>query len=851
MRDDEQHPDPVHPQDLTPAPNARAAAMWRRYLRFWGPRADADVDDELAFHTGMRIDDYLAQGMTDAEARAAVARRVGDLAGIRAQCIDIDSRRNRRMIRTQIIDAFVQDVRFGVRTMLRQKGWTAVAVITLALGIGANTAVFSVVNGLILHPIDYPNADRLAVVFQQPRQSAVSGVNVYITPTTPVLRAWRSGSHDFEALQGFTAVTRIMRSGNSNAQTVNASQVEPGLAAFTGKRPILGRFFSDQDAASRADVAVLSAGFWRSRFGGADSVIGRSISLDRKMYTVVGVMPPDFQLPSLLQQSTDVFLPLDVHNDQIGVTMIGRLRPGITPEVAARELDTLSMHMPGAGKDLQFVAAVEPPGRIIHFRDSLILFAAAAGLVLIIACANMAHLLLARGPSREREMAVRAAVGAGRGRLVRQMLAESLLLAGVGCAAGIVVGYAGLHVLVALRPQSLSQLASVKMSGVTLLVGIGLALVTGTVVALAGAWQAARLSSPEALRVGAPTSSGSTHARLRSVLVVTEMALCTTLLVGAALLIRSFARLQFTDPGFTPQGLYAFSPDLSATSDTTNALMWSFADRLSERIRAVPGVAGVTVGTTAPPGRQFNIGALQIEGQPTPTGTATGFVNTLGVRSDFFALTGLHFVTGTTFTDTTNAASQVIVNEGMARKSWPGTSAVGKRLRVTTNGQGPWLTVVGVVNDAAIPPLEISSIADAMQRSLAATRFTMLMLVTFTAIAVLLAAVGLYGVMAYSVAQRSREIGIRIALGATTGRVALGVVGRGATLAVVGLVVGLVASHWGVRFLSNMLSGVTAGDPWSFAAAAGVLLVTALAACVAPMMRAARVDPIVAMRSDV
>ncbi len=874
--------------------------MWGRYLRFWGPRADADVDDELEFHRDMRVHDYVARGMTEAEARRAVARRLGDLHRVRTECIAINTRRNRRMARAHMIDAALQDIRFGARAMLRQKGWTAVAVITLALGIGANTAVFSVVNNLVLHPIDYPNADRLAVVFQQPRQNSVSGVSVYLVPQTPVLRAWRAGSHAFEDLEGFSPMTRILRSGNGDAQTVNAALVEPGLAAFTGKHPLRGRYFTDRDVESRADVAILSEGFWHTRFGGADSTIGRTISLDRKSYTVIGVMPAGFQLPSLLQTSTDVFLPLDVHDDQIGVTMIGRLRPGATPDAAARELDTISAHMPGAGKQLDYVASVVPPGRVLRFRDSLMLFAAAAALVLIIACANVAHLLLARGAAREREMAIRAAVGAGRGRLVRQLLAESLLLASVGCLAGIGFGWLGLRAVVAMRPQSLSQLSAVRLDGLTLLVALGLAVVTGVVVALVGAWQAARLASPEALRVGAPTSAGVRHARVRSALVITEMALSTTLLVGAALLIKSFAHLQFTDPGFQPQGLYALSPDLSATSDTTNALRWAFADRLAERARAIPGVRGVTVATTSPPGRNFTIGALQIEGQPVPDGSATSFVNTLGVRPDFFSLVGLRFVAGGTFTDTTAVGAQVIVNDGMARRFWPRESALGRRLRVTHQGQGNWLTIVGVVDDAAtggmlmqrtdpvlyvppqsyfsptliarvdnpaaalpairgiardmnaaIPPVDLSNVADDMAGSLASTRFTMLMLVVFTGIAVLLASVGLYGVMAYSVAQRSREIGIRIALGATAGRVARGVVGRGAALGVIGVVLGLVAASWATKLLSNMLAGVAQHDPASFGAAAVVLLLTAILACVAPMMRAARVDPIVAMRADI
>jgi putative ABC transport system permease protein len=884
-------------EDAEAPPGARAAAMWRRYLHFWGPRVEADVDEELAFHVAMRVRDQMDRGMTEPEARAAVRARLGDLAAVRAACVAIDTRRHRRVHRARILDELRQDVRFGVRGMLRRKGWTAVGMVTLAIGIGANTAVFSVVHNLLLHPMDYPHADRLAVVYQQPTDARVTGVSVYLLPATPVLRAWRAGAYSFEDLEGYATGDAVLRVGGGPATTVHTATVQPGLARFAGKRPVVGRYFTQEDVRSRARVAVLSEGLWRSRYGGADSAVGSAVTLGRSVYTIVGVMPAAFQLPALLQDRTDVFLPLDVNDDELGVSMIGRLRPGVSPEQAARELDTLAARMPGTPKPLGYVAVVARPGRIVGFRDSLFMLSAAVVLVLIIACANVAHLLLARGAEREHEMAIRAAIGAGHGRLFRQAVTESLVLAFLGCLAGLAVGWAGLRALVALRPDSLSELRVAHMDATTLLVAVGLTVLTGVVFGLVGATQSARLASPEVLRIGAPTAAGAGRGRTRSLLVITEMALCTTLLVGAALLIRSVVHLQLADPGFDMDGLYTVSADLSATADSTGALRWAFYDRLQERLREVPGVRGVTLATTSPPGRNFLIGALEVEGQAPPARAATGYINTVGVRPGFFALMGMRFVEGGTFTDTTAAAGQVIVNAGMARRYWPRGSALGRRLRVVTRGSGRWLTIVGVVSDAAtgglrmertepvlytppasffaptliarvtapgavlpvvrgivremnpaVPPVEMHAVAAAMAESIGTQRFTMLLLAVFAGIALVLAAVGLYGVMAYAVAQRAREIGVRIALGATAGRVARTVVGRGLVLVGAGMAIGLAGAHWGTRLVVSMLSGVEPGDPMSFAAAAGVLVLAGVLACLVPMLRAMRVDPVAAMR---
>lgn len=898
MRPHRAPPDPLHPQDLSPAPNARAAAMWRRYLRFWGPRVEADVDDELEFHRDMRVHDCMTRGMTEAEARDAVQRRLGDLAAVRSECLAIDHRRHRRMNRTALFDALAQDVRFGVRTLLRQKGWTIVGILTLALGIGANTAMFSVINTLVLHPLAYPHADRLAVVFLQPTENAVSGVSVYLTPDGKLARDWQQGTHAFEDLEGFSSGDLILRRGTEQAAVVKGASVQPGFAAFAGQRPLVGRYFTAQDVESRAMVAVLGEGIWRSRYGGKRDVIGQPVSLNGKLYTIIGVMPAAFQLPAVLQSYTDVFLPLDLDAGNVGVTLVGRLRPGVTYGQAARDLDTLSMHRPGAPSKMRFAATVTPPSGLIHFQDTLKLLMAAVMMVLIIACANVAHLLLARGAARQREMAIRAAMGAGRWRMFRQLITESLVLATSGGLLGLAVGWGTLRALVALRPPSLSQLSTAHMDGRTLLVAAGLVAVTGLLFGLVGASQSARLASPQVLKVGVPTSLGPAHDRLRSLLVITEMALSTALLVGAMLLVRSVGNLQMTDPGFRTAGLYGVSANLQATSDTTSERRWSFYQRMAEQARRLPGVESVTLATASPPGRSFSIGNLQIDDQPAPEG-GSSFVSVLGVHPDYFAFMGMRILQGTTFTDTTSAAAQVVINEGMARKYWPGTSPIGHRVRVEMGGNGNWLTVVGVVNDAAtggltmqtsdpilyqapqpffspvlmarvskpetalpalrrlfqqtnaaIPPVQLDNITDAMMSTIALLRFTMRLLAMFTLLAIVLAAVGLYGVMAYAVTQRTREIGIRMALGATTANIARSVIGRGVALGAVGMVLGLVGAHWGTQLLTKMLAGVTTKDPLSFTMAGLVLLATAVLACVTPMRRAMRVEPAVAMKAE-
>jgi predicted permease len=893
----------MHDPQQTSAPNAHRAATWRRYLRFWGPRAEADVDDEIAFHIDMRARDYVARGMSESDAHRAATRRLGDVRQVRAECIAIGSRRERRMTRAQLVDAFLHDVRFAWRTLGRQKGWTAVAIITLALGIGANTAVFSVVNALLLHPLPYPNADRIAFVYLEPARGNTTGMNVVVMPGISVVRAWKENARSFEAFEAYADEDRSLRTADGPPASVNVASVLPSFSEFTGTKPIIGRVFTSRDITDGARVALLSETLWRGRYGSDREIIGKSITLDNQPYSVIGVMPVGYRLPQFEETVSDVWLPLDLRNDSVGVRLVGRLRPNVTVTAAKRELDAIyarSTSQKAKSFDAgDFTVRLTAPSEMVSFRQSLLLLSVAVALVLLIACGNVAHLLLAKTAARQRELAIRAAMGASRVRIIRQLLTESLLLAGAGCVGGILAGWLGLRALVAIRPDSLAELTEARMDGTTLLVTGAIAALTGVIVGLLGTLQAARFSANDALKAGAISASQSRRQRrLRSVLVVSEMAVSTVLLVGATLLIRSIAHLQTVNPGFDTSRLYAVQIPLAREYPTPEARHAFLAD-VTTRMRQVSGVEGLTISTAVPPWRSFLIGALQVEGDPLPPAGTTSFIDYNRIQPEYFRFMGIRLVEGSTITDTSKAARQVVVNAGFATKYWPQGSALGHRIRVVYNNQGDWMTIVGVVSNALtsgllddanrpmmylatgdsdqpsvvvrvahgadpipslrtlvaqadprLPSATVTNIESVMQRSIARPRFTMTLLVTFTGLALVLAAVGLYGVMAYAVAQQTREIGIRIALGATRSTIASSVLRRGVLMAAVGALVGVLGARWASKLLESMLYGVGRTDPLSFAIGVAVLLATALAACLIPVRRAVAVDPLTSIRAD-
>jgi predicted permease len=881
------------------APHAHRAATWRRYLRFWGPRAEADVDDELRFHIEMRVRDYMERGMSEAQARAATVKRLGDLSNDRAECLTITTRRQRRMTRAQLVDALGQDVSFAVRTLGRQKGWTAVAILTLALGIGANTAVFSVVSSLLLHPLPYPHADRVAFLYQEPTQGNTTGMMVTVTARASVIRAWRESSRALEDIEPYTSASMTLVPPRGDAVSVTTASILPSFLRFAGEHPLFGRAFTESDLPN-GHVAMVSEGMWRSRYGGESTIIGQTLTLDGSMYTIIGVMPSRVRLPRAFS-AIEVWLPLDLHNEHVGYSTMARLRPGMTYAVAERDLDSISTRIDAAEKSkMQFHSKLIPPRQMVGFGESLLLLSGAVALVLLIACANVAHLFLARAASRQRELAIRAALGAGRGRLVRQLFTESFVLAAAGCVGGMLVGWLGLEALVALRPGTLTELDGARIDLTTLVVTIGVSALTGLLFGIVGAMQSARHSTHESLKAGAlSTSHSRRQSRLRGLLVVSEIALSTALLVGASLLVRSVVRLQMMDAGFDARGMYGITIILPEKAYATPAARRAFYAELTVRARSIGGVESAMMAEEAPASEGFLIGALQIDGEPAPPLGTTAFVDYNGVQPNYFRAMGIRLIEGTTFSDTSDKSNQVMVNAGFVKKYFAGRSALGHRVRVVFNGSGDWMTIVGVVGNAftsgltldasdpllyvpfqgryhpallvrakpgtnpiasvrkLIPAIDrhlplpnVTNVEEAMQQSIATPRFTMMLLAAFTILALVLAAVGLYGVLAYAVAQRTREIGIRIALGATRRTIGRAILTQGAFLAIMGIAVGLGGAFWATKFIDKMLYGVPRSDPYSFAAGALLLFATAMLACLVPMRRAVSVDPLIAMRTE-
>src|SRR5687768_6159333 len=451
----------------------------------------------------MRMHDYMAQGLTEAEARAATHQRLGDIAGARAQCVAVAHRTERRMTRTRIIDSLRQDIGFALRTLGRNKGWTAVAVLTLALGIGANTAMFSVVNHLLLNPLQYPDADRVAVVFLAPKSGGSSGHNVMVTPKAKLIEAWRAHARLAEAIEPYLTTDVVVERHDAEPRSASVAMVFPSFAAFAGQRPLIGRMFTAQEARGAPTVALLAEGTWRSDFGGVESVIGRSVTINGTATTIIGVMPSMFALPRSREGTVDYWLPLDLSRHEFGTLTVARVRPGVSFDAAQDELDGIARRPEVASPESsEYDTKLMSPSDMIGFKQSLVLLSVAVAVVLLIACANVIHLLLARASTRQRELAIRAALGAGRGRLFRQLLTESALLSVAGCVGGLALGWAGLSILVGSRPESLGDLASVRMDGATLTLTTAIAVATALLFGIVGAVQAARHSTHESLKAG-------------------------------------------------------------------------------------------------------------------------------------------------------------------------------------------------------------------------------------------------------------------------------------------------------------------------------------------------------------
>ena len=878
-----------------PAPNARQAFTWRRYLRFWRSRVDADVADELEFHRDMLFEEYSARGLSPDEARAAAQRRLGDLRTPTDECVTIATRQERRATRALVADALRQDLRYAVRTLAMRKTWTAVAVITLALGIGANTAVFSVVDALILNPLPFIGADRIVLPWVKEPESQWR-----MLPPNLVVNAWRSSAHVVDAIESYqTGKINLATTGDS--VELQTAKIGTGMFRFAGIPLVLGRGFDTSETTTNGpSVVILGNTLWRTRFGESRDVLGKRITLGGQPYTIVGVASSRLRLPAIVQSETQVWLPFIAEKEPNSPASLVRLKPGTSLTAAQADLDSIARR-PDLQEGSRLHIVLQRPRDTVGFQDTIYLFAAAVAMLLLISCANVAHLMLARGASREREIAIRGALGASRVRIARQLITESLVLSVVGGALGVGLAVGGIAWLEAARPVQLRLLDRAKMDWRVLAVAVVLTAATGIAFGLVSAARGARDATADSLKDTATAGTASRrHGRARSLLVVTEMALSALLLVGATLVVRSIVKLQAVDPGFDSKHLYAIDVRLPRPAYKTGSAVAPVMDALAARARQLPGVSSVSVASSMPPNIMMMVEPLEIETRSGPrVDQGSSFNPQMSVRDDFFSKAGIRFVEGGTFAPHAAERREVIINASLALRLWPGESALGHHLRLAyanPKDREPWSTVVGVTNDLMVHGLSgvgkegliiypeaglartlavrttdaaavlrelrttarridptittfnMTSVEKDVTDSIAQQRFITLLLSGFAILAVALSAIGLYGVLSYSVAERTREIGVRIALGATPSNLAADVVRGGVVLSAIGLVIGLVAANWGTHLLRSVLFSVGEHDAPSYLAAGALLLGVSIVACLIPMRRAMSVDPVIAMR---
>ncbi len=818
------------------------------------------------------------------------------------------------------MDTLVQDLKFGLRSLVKNPGFTVVAVLALALGIGANSAIFSVVNAVLLRPLPYPQPDRLMSVWEN---NSVRGWHKdVVTPADFI--DWRHDARAFDTMATYFGRGFNMRAGQES-ERVRGADVSIDFFRVLRAAPVAGRDFMPQDegGAGGGRVAIIGDSLWRRRFGADPQVVGRAITLNSESFTVVGIAPPGLEFPDKSEiwtlaknvVPTNPFIPAST--DIKGVRgmhylyCIARLAEGAGRAQAQTEMDTIAARLEKQYPESNANTGVEiiPLHESIvgDVRPALLVFLGAVGLVLLIACANVANMSLARAASRRREIAVRTALGATRLRLVRQCLTESVLLSIVGGGAGLLLALWGTDLLVALGPDTIPGTSSIgvdtRVLGFTLL----LSVLTGLLFGVLPALQASGTDPQDALREGGRTSSAGPRARLlRRALVVCEMAIALVLLAGAGLLVKSFLRLQTIDPGLSVDRvltLRLWMPDSRYAEDATQV---HFYDEVLRRTAALPGVATAALTSDLPLGGSDSVLNFSIEGRPDAKRGEEPESGFHQVSPDYFRALGIPLLRGRSFDPRDTAQPTpgvVVVSETLARRYWPGEDAMGRRISFGTNDKGEryWMTVIGIAADvrqkglhtdpraesyvtytqwpsryttlvvrsgldssglaasvqrevqavdADIPLYDIKTMREVLDGSLASRRFNTALLALFAVLAVLLAGVGLYGVMAYMVTQRTHEIGVRMALGARRRDVLRLVVGQGMTLTLVGVALGVAGALALTRVLSTLLVGVAVTDPWTFGAVALLLSAVAFVACYVPARRAARVDPMVALRCE-
>jgi putative ABC transport system permease protein len=875
---------------------------------------DQILSEELAFHIERQIQANIEAGMTPAQARRAAHVAVGSVQAIREE-----SRESRP---GAVLRQIVRDLVYGTRILRKAPGFAATSIVIVALGIGAATAIFSVVYGVVLRPLPYEEPGRLVSLWTMMPKLNMQRANVNAAD----YRDWRADNHVFEDIALVRHVANFNLIGAGEPERLFGARVSPNLFKVLGVTPALGRTFTEEeDEYGRNTVALLSDGLWRRRFGADRSIVGATINLSGIPHTVVGVMRPDFQYPG---REFQIWTPLTVDPEILSRKFPGydwlavaRLKRGVNLAQAQAEMDGIAKRLANAypTTNPQTGVLVEPllESTVGAARPALYAVFGAVTCMVVIACLNLASLLGARMASRSREFAVRLALGASRGRLALQAVAEVAPVLLVGGVLGVAAAAWGVAAFVPLAPTTLPRVESIGVNGPVLAFSIVMLVATGLVAALLPAVQAWRLELTNATREDSRSSFGSPRqSRTRNYLVVAQMAILVPLLVGAGLLVRSFSAVVSVDPGFRAEHVLSLNMAIPRSKYPKDDQVAGFVGQVVERVASLPGVrsAGMVNRLPLAGGAQINELEFEAVGQPSPTGASVreGF-DTRTVTPDYFQTMGIRLIEGRPFTDHDTQVSPVpgmqgvlipatgIVDDRIARRFWPGESAVGKRFRFTFLPGPPWIEIVGVAGhirhdgldvdprpqvyfnylqrpqdrmalvvrtnqdpralisatldairsvDSEQPVYDVRTMEDVVERSTAQRWLNTTMVTVFAAIALLLASVGVYGVVAYGVSERRREFGIRLALGAERAAVARLVVWQGTVLAIAGSAIGFLAAVFVAKAIESLLYGIRASDPPSFATAVGLLVAVALFASYLPARRAASVDPAITLRSE-
>ncbi|HEX5425130.1 MAG TPA: ABC transporter permease [Candidatus Acidoferrales bacterium] len=865
-------------------------------------RVDGELNEELRFHLERQIVANVASGMSPDAARRAALREFGGIDQIREECAD--------MRRINWLQDFFQDVHYGLRMLRKSPGFTIVAILTLALGIGANTAIFSVVYAVLLKPLPYPHPTQLVVITDSNSQKGIRKGNTSYQDFLEL----RDQNHVFSDVGGLTGHDLTL-TGRGDPFQVDTASVTPGLLAAMGVKPLAGRIFLPEDGKrGAAPVVILSENLWRDRFGADPRAIGTAVNLDMRDFTIVGIMPSNFRYPFF--SSEQIWIPVQqdplfgswMNNPDLrfmGIT--ARLKPGVSIANAQAELDAVSARIakkfPAEDKDFEFGVAPLQEDLVGGARKGLLILLGCVGLVLLIACANISNLLLARATSRTREMAVRSALGAGRLRIVRQLLAESAVLGMLGAIAGILLAYWGVHALRSLVPSDLTRLHAITLDGWVLAFSLALAVLASIIFGLAPAFFAADSRLTGSLKNSARAGEGRQWTR--NALAVAEIALAMLVLVAAGLLGRSFLTLTSVNPGFDPNHVVKAEIDLPRFQYSKPAQWTAFGDELLRRVQAQPGMHDSAIGIPLPlahavvPTLPFDI----VAGPPPRPGTIR--TADYGATSpQYLRVMGIPLLRGRWFNsqDRPDAPLTTVISEAFAHRYFPNQNPIGKQLSFSFPPAAPVprqiVGIVGDVHDTSLardpspmmyvpfaqapfwgaeivtrsdlstgviastiraqvgkidknlPVTGVEAMNTAIDSTVVQPRFRASLVALFGAMALILAAAGIFGVISYSVSRRTHEIGIRMALGASGGNVTRMILGESARVILIGLALGVAIALGLTRLLANLLFGVRPADPLTFVAVGAVLVFVGLAAAYVPARRAMRVDPVTAMRCE-